>query len=280
MGAAPARDERAPSPSPATNGYHAPVTTAYDDALEKLHAAPFEAFVNERDRLAAELAKQGEAKSASDLKKHRRPPVSAWVVNQLYFKERAAFDALLATADWLRHGEPDPAASTAYREALGELRERAAALLAEAGKPASEATLRRATTTLTALGAAGGFDPDPPGALKTDRDPPGFDVAGLSVGAPSKPRGAAPANAETAARRKQEVEAERRRLEQERAQARAERERVERRLRLARGELEARTQELSDARRQAAAAEQAAETARGGVEALEAELEKLGDPPA
>ncbi len=57
------------------------------------------------------------------------------------------------------------------REALATLRGRAATLLTESGHGATESTLRKVTTTLSALAANGGFDPDPPGALGADREP-------------------------------------------------------------------------------------------------------------
>src|SRR6478609_4033785 len=44
-------------------------------------------------------------------------------------------------------------------------------LLGDAGHSASDATLRRVTMTLSGLAAAGGFEPDAPGALSKDREP-------------------------------------------------------------------------------------------------------------
>src|SRR5207249_1967222 len=75
------------------------------------------------------------------------------------------------------------------RAALSRLRARAAEILKEDGHAASDSTLARVQQTLHALSAIGSFDPDPPGQLVTDRDPPGFDVlAGATLTAPEPRR--------------------------------------------------------------------------------------------
>jgi hypothetical protein len=154
------------------------MATSYEQAVSALYQGPLESFVAERKRLAAELKGAGDKDGANRLSKLARPPISAWVVNQLYWRERDSFDELLASAAELRQG--DLTATSAHREALATLRHRAAALLTEAGHGATEATLRKVTTTLSALAASGGFDPDPPGALSADREPPGFEAFGFA----------------------------------------------------------------------------------------------------
>jgi hypothetical protein len=145
--------------------------------------------------------------------------------------------------------------------------------------------LRRITSTLTALAATGSFDPDPPGALQGDRDPPGFDVAGLLGSRPSGQksnqadtrRAGAEAKRESAAAKrheKAEALAERRRAERERTQKKAERERLERKLRIAKGVLDARREEVTRLREKLGEAEEAVEGARGVVRDLEKELAK------
>jgi hypothetical protein len=149
----------------------------YARAVAALYQAAHGEFVAERKRLAAELKAAGDRDGAKTLAKLGRPPISAWAVNQLYWHAREAFDRLMATAAQLREG--DLSASAAHREALAKLRQRAAAILTEAGHNASEGTLRRTTLTLSALAALGTFAPDPAGALSDDRDPPGFEAAGF-----------------------------------------------------------------------------------------------------
>ena len=101
--------------------------------------------------------------------------------NQLWWRAREAFDELFESGRRLKRGEL--AATAAHRQALAELNARAKTLLDEAGHASNEATLCRVTATLSAL-AATGFDPDPPGALSGDRDPPGFDCFELGAGLP------------------------------------------------------------------------------------------------
>jgi hypothetical protein len=254
------------------------VAASYEAALETLYRAPLDEFVAVRKRLCGELAAAGDKASAAILSKATRPPISAWVVNQLWWHERKAFDELFSTAERLRDADADAEATAAHREAITALRTRAARLLTEAGKTASESTLRRVTLTLTALAASGGFDPDPPGGLKGDRDPPGFEVAGLMVGGVgskirSSDKIASPARNDSAiAKKRQADELEERRLERERAHERAERERIERKLRIAREALDARREDVSRLKEELAKAEAAVEAAREVVRELEKEL--------
>jgi hypothetical protein len=261
------------------------VASKYDAAVAALYQAPFEAFVSERKRLAAELKSAGDAEGASRLGKTTRPPISAWVVNQLWWKERKAFQALFDTAERLRDIDPDPGETAAHRSAITTLRARAAKLLAEAGNSAAEATLRRVTSTLMALAAAGGFEPDAPGALRGDREPPGFDVAGLDASRPKKRQGDEPGardderaskreQAATARREKEQAALEQRRAERERAELRAERERLERKLRIAQGTYETRREEVARLKERLHEAETGVDEARSVVRELEKELAK------
>ena len=67
-------------------------------SLQALYTAPLASFVTERNRLAAVLRAAGKGDAAKDIARRRRPTVSAWAVNQLYWHERDAFDVLLAAA--------------------------------------------------------------------------------------------------------------------------------------------------------------------------------------
>ncbi len=289
----------------------AAMPASYDDAVLELYRVPHSAFVNERKRLAGELKAAGDKEGAARLAKLPRPPVSAWAVNQLWWHDRAEVEAMLATAERLRAG--DLGAAAAHREAIGKLRARASAILAGAGHGANEATLRRVTTTLSAIAAAGGFAPDPPGALAADRDPPGFETMGFAAApaapaAPAarpaaKPEPAAPAappetagagedelaaarrrRAEEAERRRAAEEAqrraegaaERRRLEQEAARRQAERERARAALRTAVGEVERLERDLEKLRASVSAAEDRLAHARAIAADLEAKLAELG----
>ena len=89
--------------------------SSYDDAVAALYQAPHGAFVAERKRLASELKAAGDKAGAARLGKLPRPPASAWAVNQLWWQDRAAFEALFAVAKKVRDG--DLAATTEHRAA-------------------------------------------------------------------------------------------------------------------------------------------------------------------
>jgi hypothetical protein len=264
------------------------MTTGYDDAVVALYQSPPDKFVAERKRLAAELRAGGDRAGATRLAHLNRPTIAAWAVNQLWWHEHETFDALFAAAERLRSGEL--AATGARRDAMAKLRARAALLLETLGHAAAEATLRRVTTNLSALAAAGSFDPDPPGALTGDRDPLGFDIAGIAV-SESDPRtseseGSSKAKAKVAdldeQRRRDEEERrrieEQRRVEEERAKRQAERVRLEEALRSAKGDLEERTREVDRMRKDLAGAEKWVEQARAAVADAEARLAAFERP--
>ncbi len=185
------------------------MTTSYDEAVQALYRAPLAKFVEERKRLAAEVA-PAEAKLFLKLP---RPSVSAWATNQLFWQARPAFDELFETGERLRAGELD--ATAAHRQATSQLVTRAAGILEEAEHAASEATLRRVGTNLAALAARAISLRIPPGALKSDRDPPGFGaLEGMNLAAP-RPATAKPVAKDSAA----VAAAERQRLAEEEARA-------------------------------------------------------------
>lgn len=150
----------------------------YDEAVASLFQVPLDQFVAERKRLAGELKAAGDKEGAAKLAKLARPPISAWAVNQLWWRERTAFEHLLETAQRLRDGQLE--ATAAHRDALAALRAHAAKRLTDAEHGATESTLRRVTQTLSAIAAAGNWEPDSPGALSVDRDPPGFEAMGIA----------------------------------------------------------------------------------------------------
>ena len=62
------------------------------DALFQLSLPEFTAA---RNALASRLKKGGQAEQAEVVKALQKPPISAWTVNQLFWKHRAAFDSLV-----------------------------------------------------------------------------------------------------------------------------------------------------------------------------------------
>jgi len=239
----------------------------YADVLQQLYQAPLANFVAERTRLAAELRAHGDKAGATHIAKRPKPVTSVWVVNQLYWHARDTFDAMLAAASRVREG--DRHAAKAYHDAIATLRQRAAVMLRDAGYAVNEATLRRAATTLAAIAAAGGFAPDPPGALATDRDPPGFETVGVSATRVK-------ALQHTAATRAAE-EKERKQHEAERARRKAERSRVQSALRAATTEVRTRERALAVLAQEIRTAEKALGDAREIMKDLERQLAELDE---
>ena len=257
----------------------------YPRALETLSRAPIARFVAERTRLAAELRAAGDEAGAKQLGQRRRPTASAWTVNQLYWDARGAFDALLAAAARLRTG--DLSETRAYRDALAELRKRAAAILRDGGHAATEATLRRVTGTLAAIAAAGGFDPDPPGTLANDREPPGFEAVGA---VPSRARQPphrsevrpAPSARTAVVEKASAAEARAKLREQERAKKQAElkareHHRLEAALRAAHTRVQTDERALARLQKELRAAEEAVAEARTVAQDIERRLKALED---
>jgi hypothetical protein len=270
------------------------MSTAYTAAVETLYRGPLDAFIAERKRLAGELKAAGDKEGAARLSKLGRPSISAWAVNQLFWHEREAFEELFASAQRLKRGERE--AGAAHREALVALRALAAARLVGAGHAAAESTMRRVTMTLSALAAAGSFEPDPPGALVADRDPPGFETIGFASEAPEEePHAGATAtkrgadDAETkhreqsareqrrAAQESQRLEQERRRLEEERARKKAEREKIAIELSAAQGDVANLHRDAERLRQALRGVETKLEKAQDRVEKLKEALAALGD---
>ena len=103
------------------------------DALFQLTPAEFTAA---RNALTSRLKKAGRADDAEQVKGLVKPPVTAWAVNQLYWKHRDAFDRLIETSERFRKAQASQLAGKpadmrgpleARRTALAELSKLAAA---------------------------------------------------------------------------------------------------------------------------------------------------------
>jgi hypothetical protein len=154
--------------------------------IDALFRLPLNEFTAARNALAAKLKKDGRADDAASVKGLAKPPVSAWAVNQLYWKHREPFERLLAAGDRLRSAQASQLRGKggelkepieARRIALSELSQQASALLREAGHTPSPDLMRRITTTLEALATYGSREATPAaGRLTDDIDPPGFEA--------------------------------------------------------------------------------------------------------
>jgi len=179
------------------------VATGHSE-VDALFQLPLPEFTAARNSLASKLQKGGDKESAAQVKGLAKPPVSAWVVNQLYWRNRSTFDRLLTAGARLRQAQASQLAGqvtnlrellTTQRETLTELSRQAAKILSESGHQPSPDVMRRVTMTLEGLAAQGLLDDAPsPGRLTADVDPPGFEtIAALaprqSGDKPARPAG-------------------------------------------------------------------------------------------
>lgn len=256
------------------------MSSRYDEAVSELYRAAHDAFVTERKRLADELKAAGDKTGAARLAKLPRPSVSAWAVNQLWWHAPKDFEQLFDSAKHLRSGKLD--ARAAHREALGKLSARGRKLLGEGGHAVSEATVRRVEMTLAGLAASGSFDPDPPGALSKDRDPPGFaafsEAAFASEPAKTKPAAAEPHRTDhhpehaAAEKARHEAAAAKKREAEARAKRETELRQLHTQLRDAKAELKKRENERERVSKELATAERELEQAQAAVGAVEKKI--------
>jgi hypothetical protein len=161
------------------------------DEVDKLFQIPLAEFTGARNSLATKLKKEGDTEAAERVKTLAKPSISAWVANQLYWRDRKAFDRLIAAGDQFREAQAAQltgksadlrAPLDARRQALSDLMKLAGDTLREAGHPASPDTMRRIMTTLEALATYGQHPGAPPaGRLTDDVDPPGFEALAALV---------------------------------------------------------------------------------------------------
>ena len=131
-----------------------------DDDIDALFKLPLTEFISARKALAARLKQNGLVSEAEGVKALAKPSISAWTVNQLYWRHREAFDELIATGQRFRKAQVTGKmvnmreALDARREALSHLSDLATEALRDAGHNPSLDTLRRIGTTLEALSVA------------------------------------------------------------------------------------------------------------------------------
>jgi hypothetical protein len=247
------------------------------DALDHLYAAPLADFVGLRKRLAAELRGAGDVAGATEVSAAKKPSRTAWVLNQVALRDpkvlRTAVDAHTEAARAQAHGDAEAMRETrrGFRDALGEVARRSAAIAVDGGAALSAMQVRKLGETVRAAIAGPSRDRLLAGRLTEDvevDDP----FAGLEVGSShgGASRSATPTpHTQSAASRAREREAERAREARERAAEQS------------RKRIEALEQEARDARATAREAEVAArraadeaDRARRAATAVEERLEK------
>lgn len=246
-----------------------------DSDLDRLFQLPLDEFTVARNALAKQAGTHGAA-----IRQLTKPPVAAWAVNQLYWQDRAVYDALIDASEALRKTHKAVlggragdlrAAGRAHDQALDRAVKATTGLLTGSGHPASDATRQAIVSTLRALPGD-----EAPGRLTRTLQPGGFEMlAGMPIAkgsriaaAPKPPpaRAAKPADSgKTKAERQRDAKA----LAKAKAAAAAAAQVLQR------AEQEARRQEFERARaareadRAASAVERAREAAAEAQQALE-----------
>jgi hypothetical protein len=154
--------------------------------LDRLYQLPLDEFTAARNALA-----KNAGANAGAIRGLTKPPVAAWAVNQLYWRDRRAWDALVDAAENLRRANKAVlsgrsgdvrAAGTVHDQAVQDALKATLEILTHDGHPATDATKQAIVNTLRALPAG-----EPPGRLTKVLQPGGFEMlAGLSVAAPAK----------------------------------------------------------------------------------------------
>jgi hypothetical protein len=240
-----------------------------DAELDRLFQLPLNDFTQERNALAKRAGKAG-----AGIKALTKPPVAAWAVNQLFFKDRDRYEALVEAANELRRTHKavleGKAADlrTAGREhdvAIEAALKSTVALMKDAGQPVTDATRQAILNTLRALPAD-----EAPGRLTRTLSPGGFEMlAGITVkpGAKAGPTKLAAVPAPASPSRKAEAKSDR-----DAARERERRAALERAVRDA--DQRARQAEFEAARaaREVSKADDRVERARQAVDEAQAEL--------
>lgn len=193
-----------------------------DQQIDQLYQLPLEEFTAARNALA-------KSSGTSDIRKLEKPNLAAWTVNQLYWRDRKAYDEVINAAERMRAVYKQMLAGKAadvrgaeeiHQEALKQAKQAARRILEEGGHPNPDTVMMPVAETLDALPGE-----EPPGRLTKPLRRMGFNVLeGIPISAkagPVKPRAE-----KTAAPPKEQTAKERRASEAEEREAAMTRERL------------------------------------------------------
>jgi len=167
-----------------------------ESEIDRLYHLPPQEFTTARNLLAKQAGGDG-----AEVRALAKPPVGAWAVNQLFWKHRAVYDALIEASEAVRQTHKAVlggkrgdlrVVGKAHEQAVETARKATVAIMAESGQAATDTTRQSIVTTLRALPVEG----ERPGRLTRVLQPGGFEMlAGLSIarGAAVKRLTAAPA---------------------------------------------------------------------------------------
>ncbi|HEX3268078.1 MAG TPA: hypothetical protein VHQ98_08870 [Gaiellaceae bacterium] len=242
---------------------------------DRLYGLPLNEFIPARDELAKRLRGEGQRELADQVKGLRKPPVAAWIVNQLTRERELDVQRLLNAGEALTKAQADAATGDSPEAFAGARRDEQRALerLAEAARETiaragiGAAALDRVLQTLRAASLTPeGRTLLKRGSLSEELEPPGFEALAGATAKPSrrtktKPQDDRPKARADARRRVKEARSHERELVRAARDAEREAERA---------------QKEADERRDAAArAQAAAEEAGKARRQAEVQLEKL-----
>lgn len=206
--------------------------------VEALYALPPEQFVAARSELAKEIRAKGDRAEATRVAKLRRPPASAWALNQVARTDPQLIDELLEAGGVLRAAMSDAmagdasslrTAETAERATVEAILSAAAAQLDGQGHSLTDLHRQRMTSTLRAAVLDEGVATSlRSGTLDSDHDAPPFGFGAVHEVAPRNTRATdghrvRPDPATIARERARRAERARMEVEAERLRRRAER---------------------------------------------------------
>ena len=260
-----------------------------DNQIDQLYQLPLDEFTTARNALAKDAGDR-----AGEVKKLEKPNLAAWTVNQLYWRERDAYEAVIKAAEKMRGAYKQMLAGKSadvrgaedvHQEALKEAKQAARRILDEGGHPNPDAVMMPVAETLDALPGE-----EQPGRLTKPLRRMGFNVLeGIPISAKAGPAKPAAKSKEPAkdvsARERRAGEAEERELAMARERLRfaeaAEREaessldRAKRGLERLQRIRERAEKEYEDAVRAEKAAEKEVSTAEKSLEKATAERSRL-----
>lgn len=193
--------------------------------VDRLYQLPLAEFTAARNALVKRVQAEHGGEAAGHIRTLAKPSIAAWTLNQLHWRHRTDFMALLLAGDALRQAQQQRLGGAdvdlgppmrARQDAMDTLLAHAADLLKEAGHQPRPEMRQRLQASLDALAAYGTAEAGPrPGRLTAEVPPPGFAaLAGLMPASP--PATAAAASRDAGARPRLKVVARR---EREKAQA-------------------------------------------------------------
>ena len=233
---------------------------AIDDRIQDLYALPLDDFTSGRNELADELKADGDKEGSAQIRKLRKPSLSAWAVNQvarLYADDLSELASLRESLRSPGSAKDMRAASTRRHQLISDLVDKARGVLEGAGHAASNHTLGEVSSTL--YGASDEqWDAVEDGTITRALEASGFDDASELVWGVAQPTSRSKSGGTS-------KKAEKERLA---------REELETELEEARKAAKALGLKAKRARSAADAAEVEATTARERVERLHARLER------